>query len=97
VFGAASYASCVCGLLYLAMSWSSRRIRMNSRVASLAAFSLAGVLINAVVTGALSGPHDRYGARTIWLVTFFAVLSHLSQQRSLSEIHSGQHRPEAFV
>ena len=39
--------------------------------APLARFSLlvgGGVLANAFATGALSGPHDRYGARIAWLL-----------------------------
>jgi hypothetical protein len=32
-----------------------------------------GVLLNAAVCGVLSGPHDRYQARTIWLVPLLAA------------------------
>jgi hypothetical protein len=35
---------------------------------------LVGVVVNAAVTGALSGPHDRYGARIAWLVPMAALL-----------------------
>jgi peptidoglycan/LPS O-acetylase OafA/YrhL len=34
-----------------------------------------GVLANAAVTGALSGPHDRYGARIAWLLPLSALLA----------------------
>jgi hypothetical protein len=36
----------------------------------LAATSTLAVLGNAFLCGALSGPHDRYGARIAWLATF---------------------------
>jgi hypothetical protein len=35
----------------------------------------AGVLLNAAITGALSGPSERYEARLIWTVPLFAVLT----------------------
>ncbi len=37
-------------------------------LAALSLLVLAGVLANAFATGALSGPHDRYGARIAWLL-----------------------------
>src|SRR5262249_16060306 len=38
--------------------------------ARLIAVVTVAVLANAFVCGALSGPHDRYGARIAWIVTF---------------------------
>ena len=38
------------------------------RLAALSILVLAGVVANAAATGALSGPHDRYGARIAWLL-----------------------------
>jgi hypothetical protein len=35
----------------------------------------AGVLANAAVLGALSGPHDRYGARVAWLLPLAVLLA----------------------
>jgi hypothetical protein len=32
------------------------------------------ILANAVVFGVLSGPHDRYGARMVWIATFIVLL-----------------------
>ena len=51
--------------------------RTDPALRGLAVVALAAVLANAVVTGALSGPHDRYQARIAWLVMlppFFAAL-----------------------
>jgi hypothetical protein len=33
------------------------------------------VLANAFACGALSGPHDRYGARIAWIATFTAAIA----------------------
>jgi hypothetical protein len=33
------------------------------------------LLANAFVCGALSGPHDRYGARIAWIATFTVVIA----------------------
>ncbi len=50
-----------------ALSWRGDR-RLLYIVVALAIFLMA----NALVTGALSGVHDRYQARVIWLVPLFA-------------------------
>ncbi len=51
--------------------------RRNRPLAGLALVTVFGVLANAFATGALSGPHDRYGARIAWLLllppTFAAI------------------------
>ena len=38
---------------------------------------LAGIVLNAAITGVLSGPFDRYQARVIWLLVLCAVLVYL--------------------
>jgi hypothetical protein len=45
-----------------------------ARLGALAAYVAAGILGSAAVTGALSGPFDRYLARMAWLVPFVALL-----------------------
>ena len=40
----------------------------------LAATAALAILTNAAVCGVLSNPHDRYGARLVWLATFVVVL-----------------------
>ncbi len=49
----------------------------GGRAAGLVWMTLAGVLLNAAVMGALSSVHDRYESRVIWLVPLaaFAVLA----------------------
>ena len=41
----------------------------------LAATIALAILANAFVCGALSGPHDRYGARVVWLATFAVIVA----------------------
>ena len=40
----------------------------------LLSFVVLGIAWNAIVTGALSGPYDRYLARVVWLICFIALL-----------------------
>jgi len=44
-------------------------------VAMLATSVLLAILANAFICGALSGPHDRYGARIVWLATFTVAVA----------------------
>jgi hypothetical protein len=41
----------------------------------LAATITLGLLANAFVCGVLSGPHDRYGARMVWIATFVVMIA----------------------
>ena len=49
--------------------------RRFDQPARLAATVTVALLANAFVCGALSGPHDRYGARMAWVATFTVVLA----------------------
>jgi hypothetical protein len=53
--------------------------------ALLAATCTLAILANAFLCGALSGPHDRYGARIVWLATFAVGLA---AARSLAGVKS---------
>jgi hypothetical protein len=44
-------------------------------LAQLAATATLAILANAFLCGALSGPHDRYGARIAWLATFAVAIA----------------------
>jgi hypothetical protein len=66
-------AALACGVLALA------RRRRAPRQAALASLVLAGVLANAFATGALAGPHDRYGARIAWLLLVPPALAVLAR------------------
>jgi hypothetical protein len=56
--------------------------------ARLVAFVMVAILANAFVCGALSGPHDRYGARMAWIVTFAVAIAVLrATGRSRPKVH----------
>ena len=55
--------------------------RTNVPLRALAALILVGLLANAVSTGALSGPHDRYQARIAWLSLLTPILALLMALR----------------
>jgi hypothetical protein len=48
---------------------------------SLPVFVLAALIGNAIVCGVLSGPHDRYQSRLIWLAPFAVMLCLAGQRR----------------
>ncbi len=53
----------------------ARYNRVPPDIAELAAWVGVTLLANAFVCGALSNPHDRYGARVAWLATFAVALA----------------------
>lgn len=55
-------------------AWRAR-LRGDAPLLGLLLCIVVGVLANAAVLGALSGPHDRYGARIAWLVPLGALLA----------------------
>jgi hypothetical protein len=59
------------------MAWAlfARRKCLPAKLVLFAAFVAAGLLVNAAVTGGLSGPYDRYFARVVWLIGFVALMS----------------------
>jgi hypothetical protein len=63
------------GLLSLVIILFTGRVRQRFHARQLdpAVWVLVGVVINAVVCGTMSGPHDRYEARVAWLVPFVAI------------------------
>jgi hypothetical protein len=54
------------------LAWAAWR--GQGLVLALTLFLLAAVLGNALICGALSGPHPRYGARVMWLLPVAALL-----------------------
>ena len=51
------------------------------RIRQFALLVLFGVMVNAAVCGALSGPHDRYESRVMWLIPAVALIAHLACRR----------------
>jgi hypothetical protein len=66
--------SMILALVLLARAAVSGRFDATGK---LAATVTVAILANAVVCGALSGPHDRYGARIAWIATFLAAIAML--------------------
>ena len=56
--------------------WRARGGRQSGLVLCV----LVGIGANAVATGALSGPHDRYQARIAWLLPLVALLAATGRQ-----------------
>jgi hypothetical protein len=55
-----------------AFAW---RRKLPADLGELAGFCMLALLANAFVCGALSNPHDRYGARIVWLAVFATGLA----------------------
>ena len=60
----------------LAHALATRRLDDLTLLAATVALALLG---NAFICGVISGPHDRYGARMVWLATF-VVLTALTRR-----------------
>ena len=63
------------GLVLCLWSFIAWRGALPTRLIALQIFVVAGIVLNAIVTGALSGPYDRYLARVIWLILFVGLVS----------------------
>ena len=61
--------------------WLAWRKTIPTAIGELAATVTLALLGNAFVCGALSNPHDRYGARMVWLAAFTVMLA-LARQRA---------------
>lgn len=64
--------------LIVIMGWTGRLPRAFG---DLAFVCILALLANAFVCGGLANPHDRYGARIVWLATFAVVVAALSYRR----------------
>jgi predicted membrane protein len=51
------------------------RRRELADLGMLAGTAGLGLLANAFVCGVFSGPHDRYGARMVWIATFVVAIA----------------------
>jgi hypothetical protein len=58
-----------------------RQQRRFATVRDLAATVALAVLANAAVCGVFSNPHDRYGARIVWLAVLTALLAAITALR----------------
>jgi hypothetical protein len=71
--------------LVLALAVRGLFLRRFDPIATLAITVIAALFANAFVCGALSGPHDRYGARMAWIATLLVVVALALAVRRLSE------------
>ena len=55
--------------------WLAWRKTIPAALGELAATVALALLANAFVCGALSNPHDRYGARMVWLATLAVIVA----------------------
>ena len=62
-------------LLVVAILATAIRRRRLDDLALLAATVALALLGNAFVCGVISGPHDRYGARMVWIATFVVLIA----------------------
>jgi hypothetical protein len=60
--------------------WLARRRKLPAPIGELAAFLIVALLGNAFVCGALANPHDRYGARMVWLAALAVILAALAKK-----------------
>jgi hypothetical protein len=62
-------------LLVVAILATAIRRRRLDDLALLAATVALALLGNAFICGVISGPHDRYGARMVWIATFVVLIA----------------------
>ena len=67
-------------LLPAIVLFAARR-KLPAASGELAATVALVILANAFVCGALSNPHDRYGARVVWLAVFAVILAGIERLR----------------
>jgi hypothetical protein len=62
-------------LLLLGLILLTRRRARDDDLGMLATTVAVAILANAAICGILSNPHDRYGARIVWLATFVVLIA----------------------
>jgi len=67
------------GVLAFMLAWSIQA--GYCQVSAFLGFVLAALIGNAVICGVLSGPHDRYQSRLMWITPFSLLLATASQRR----------------
>ncbi len=66
-------------LFWLVWLWAKCR---GTTTARLIVYMLVAFLINAMIAGAISGPHDRYQGRVAWLGTMVAIIGTIQYRMS---------------
>jgi len=88
-----TYVSTVVGLVCILVYFAFKQDRLVLTQSEIFAFLLlVGVLINALICGALAGVYDRFQARVIWLVPLaaaFIILNNTRRYGSKDQAHTG--------
>ena len=61
-------------LIAAALLWRRTRTALPPVIVGTCAWVLAGIVVNAFLCGALSGPHERYSVRVQWLLPLMTML-----------------------
>jgi hypothetical protein len=80
ILAAVHIAAAVGGLLYCCVMLPAA-LRRDSTCAGFLIAVLLAVPVSAAITGSLSGPHDRYQARIMWLPPFIGGVSAVALRR----------------
>lgn len=72
-FGTAIYAGTVAALIALLVWLIRQPSPTRDPVAACIVLVLAGVIVNAAICGAISGPNQRYQGRVVWLLPLMAA------------------------
>ena len=59
--------------LLAVFAWPRWRRKLEREQLCMLALVAIGIVVNATICGAVSGPHDRYEARVAWLIPFAAL------------------------
>jgi hypothetical protein len=77
------FVTFICSGAFSAYMLVSPRLRhgLTPEVASICAWAIVGILTNATICGALSGPNSRYAIRVAWILPLLALLLALTTVR----------------
>jgi len=78
-------------LVIVARSLWRRHLDDLSLLAATVSLALLG---NAFLCGVISGPHDRYGARMVWIATFVVLIA-LERYLLAARLSKGLHKPHS--
>lgn len=81
-------------LLVGILIWAAARRKLDD-IALLAGTVMLALLGNAFLCGVLSGPHDRYGARIVWIATLAVLIAAIRRLENNESAVAVDHRCEA--
>lgn len=66
----------ILSLMFIVAAFATHWKRLSREIKIICLVAAFGILTNAVVCGALSGPHERYQSRLTWLIPLLALLTY---------------------